>query len=238
SIDAAARTILSELSVGVLIGVAVAMAWRYVLEHINLEMKLNYASTIGVCFILYYLASVLGGNPIVSIFAFSLFLGNYYRIYGLIKPKEAEVSDFNAVLRSIRSVQVDFTFFMKAFFFVLLGVTFNPSLLGTIPILLIGGMVLMIVVARFLAANVVAIGDREVSKYKSLISIMIPRGYVAAVLAFVPAQEGVGIPMLTDIIVLLIIVTTLISILGVMVYSRLGPQEEKKPNGKKPPKKK
>ena len=50
---------------------------------------------------------------------------------------------------------------------------------------------------------------------------MIPRGYVAAVLAFVPAQEGVEVPLLSDIIVMLIIVTTLISIVGVALYSRL-----------------
>jgi len=220
SLDMAARTIVSELSVGLLIGLVVAMAWRYVLEHINLERKMNYASTIGICFVLYYAAAVLGGNSIVSIFAFSLFLGNYYRIYDFISPKDAEESDFQSVLRSIRSVQTDFSFFMKSFFFVLLGVTFDPGLLGLIPIILIGGLVVLIIISRFLATSVLAFIDKDVAKYRTLISIMIPRGYVAAVLAFVPAQEGVGVPMLTDIIVLLIIVTTLVSIAGVMIYNR------------------
>lgn len=221
SLEFAARTIFSELSVGVLIGLIVALAWRYVLEHINLERKLNYASTIGVCFVLYYVAALLGGNSIVSIFAFSLFLGNYYKIYDFISPKNAEMSDFQSVLRSIRSVQTDFSFFMKSFFFVLLGVTFNPALLGVIPVVLIGGLVMLIIVSRFLATSVLGAMDKEIAKYRTLISIMIPRGYVAAVLAFVPAQEGVGVPMLTDIIVLLIIVTTLISIGGVMIYARV-----------------
>ena len=49
---------------------------------------------------------------------------------------------------------------------------------------------------------------------------MIPRGYVAAVLAFVPAQLGINIPFLTDIVVILIVVTTIIAIIGTALYAR------------------
>jgi NhaP-type Na+/H+ or K+/H+ antiporter len=117
---------------------------------------------------------------------------------------------------------------VKSFFFVLLGITFSTALLDKISPLLIVAMVLLILVARFIASAILSRFDKEVSKYRMLISIMIPRGYVAAVLAFVPAQEGIKIPLLTDIIVILIIITTVIAIAGTMTYGKSHPNAGKR----------
>ena len=62
--------------------------------------------------------------------------------------------------------------------------------------------------------------DSYFSQYRGLITVMIPRGYVAAVLAFVPAQEGIEIPLLSDIIVVMVVVTTIIAIIGSAFYAR------------------
>lgn len=235
SVEDAARLVFSELSVGILMGVLFGVIWRYVLEDLNLSRELNYASTIGLCFVLYYVASFLGGNSIIAIFSFSLFLGNYYKIYDFIRSKSEipRESDFGSVLRSIRHVQTDFTFFVKSFFFVLLGITFNLSVLDRIPAFLIGGIILLILLARFIASGVLAKMDRRIAEHSLLIAVMIPRGYVAAVLAFVPAQQGVDVPLLTDIVVLLIIVTTVIAIIGTALYARTMSKKKRKAAKKK-----
>jgi NhaP-type Na+/H+ or K+/H+ antiporter len=117
-------------------------------------------------------------------------------------------------------VQTDFTFFISSFFFVLLGVTFDLALFDKVSVWLIGGIVGLIILTRFVAAAVLSKMDDVFSEYRNLIAIMIPRGYVAAVLAFVPAQEGIKIPLLADIIVVLLVITTIIAIFGTSVYER------------------
>jgi len=228
-VSVAAKSLLSDFSVGVFLGLVFCFAWRYVLENINIKRELNYASTIGLCFILYYIADTLGGNPIIAIFTFALLLGNYYKVYDFIRRDESvKKKDFDEVLHSIKSVQTDITFFMKSFFFVLLGITFDISILGHIPPLLIVGIVIMILLSRFIASTILAGMDRIFAKFRALITFMIPRGYVAAVLAFVPEQYGIEIPMFTDLVVILIIVTTFVSIFGVAAFGKKKRVEKKK----------
>lgn len=218
-ISLAAIGVLYDLSIGIFLGFVFSFIWGYVLENINIRRDLNYASTIGLCFLLYYIAKFTGGNAIIAIFAFSLLLGNYYKIRNLIGRKRRGDS-FEFILDSIRKVQTDFTFFMKSFFFVLLGVTFDLTLLGKISPFLIAGIIIMIIFSRYISATILSRMDKAFAAYRGLISVMIPRGYVAAVLAFVPASEGIAIPFFTDIVVILVILTTFISIGGVIIYAR------------------
>ncbi|MBD3209898.1 hypothetical protein GF318_00785 [Candidatus Micrarchaeota archaeon] len=232
SINEAAKLFFSELSTGILIGILFAVFWRWVLLEINKKKELSYASTIGICFVIYYLASFFGGNPIIAIFTFSLLLGNYHRIYQHITTsKVREKSKFDPVLRSIKSVQTDFTFFIASSFFVLLGITLDPSLFDFSTTLLIASIIVIIIATRYLASEILAKTDKDFSSYSMIMSLMIPRGYVAAVLAFVPAQEGIEIPRITDIMVVLIVVTTLIAIGGTVLYTRLGKKKAKQESG-------
>ncbi|MBD3210659.1 hypothetical protein GF318_04735 [Candidatus Micrarchaeota archaeon] len=131
-----------------------------------------------------FLAGYISGNSIITIFVFSLFLGNCYRPDRYIRPwkRDSERSSFNQIIYSIRAVHSDF-----AFFFVLLGVTFNVSPIQQTPLLLIAGILLPIISARYVSSLLLSRMDRE-------LSVMVPRGYVAATLAFVTAQEGIDIP--------------------------------------------
>jgi len=218
NIATASIGIFFDLSIGILAGFVFAFLWGYILEKINLMRELDYASTIGFCFFLFFLADAIGGNSIIAIFSFSLFLGNQHKIKKLIS--NTRKNTFEEVLQSIKSVQTDFTFFMKSFFFVLLGVTFNVSLLSFSLIILISVLILMIILARYFSSLVISRFDKIIAKQKALISFMIPRGYVAAVLAFVPASEGIIIPNFTDIVVILVILTTFISIAGVFAFGK------------------
>ncbi|MBD3398338.1 hypothetical protein GF412_03930 [Candidatus Micrarchaeota archaeon] len=227
--DILARTLFSELAIAISLGIACAVLWRRVLKDLNMERSLNYISSIGLCFMLYYIAGFLGGNPIIAIFTFSLFLGNYHKIYDLIgRRKTKPDQSFQQVLKSISSVQTDFTFFIASFFFVLLGVTMDFSLLTQTTLLMIGGILGIIFATRFLSSEVLVMIDGYFAKYRDLITIMVPRGYVAAVLAFVPAQQGIEIPLLTDIIVILVVVTNIIAIAGVAVYAKVHKTKVKK----------
>lgn len=219
-LSVAALAVFYDLAIGILLGFVFSFLWRYILENINVTRELNYASTIGICFLLYYIADAVEGNSIIAIFAFALILGNYYKIRNFIRHDRAKKIGSDAVLKSIKSVQTDFTFFMKSFFFVLLGVTFDMSLLSQISLLLIAGIIAMILLSRFLASWLISMADKTLAMYRTVMTIMIPRGYVAAVLAFVPAQEGIVIPLFTDIVVILVVVTTFVAIIGVAAFGK------------------
>ena len=215
-----AGTILSEFSVAVTIAIIVSIGWRHILTRISQKKELSYASTMGICFLLYYFADYVGGNAIIAIFTFTLLLGNYSRIYKfIIKPKKKDTS-MDRILRSIKSVQTDMTFFLASSFFVLLGVTFQPELFITISPLIIICIVLSILAARYFSASLLSFFDKELRGYQGIITVMIPRGYVAAILAFVPAEQGIDIPLITDIVLILILTTTMIAIIGTFIYSR------------------
>jgi hypothetical protein len=96
---------------------------------------------------------------------------------------------------------------------------------------MMGGILAIILVTRFISSELLALVDSYFAEYKNLITIMIPRGYVAAVLSFVPAQQGIEIPYLTDIIVVLVVITNLIAIAGIAVYARV--HKEKAETGHK-----
>ncbi len=229
TIEQAGRILVSELSVGIILGIAISLIWRYVLTEIYKKQELSYISTLGICFVLYYLSEFIGGNPIISIFTFSLFLGSYQKIFKFIPPTDIQAgkTHFDSVLRAIRYAQTDITFFLAASFFVLLGVTFDTAILQKVPITMIAGIIGLILLSRFLSSHILSSMDKRYSRYRWIITVMIPRGYVAAVLAFVPAQVGVDIPLMTDIVVILIITTTVIAILGTVIYAILGGKKSK-----------
>lgn len=208
-------------------GFLFCIAWRIVLQTVRIKSirrQLNYASTLGVCLLLYYFASFIGGNPIIAVFTFSLLLGNYSKVCRFLNSKNGFVDlDTNGIkdaITAIKNAQVNFTFFMKAFFFVLLGATFSFEVLAGISVYLILGIITMILLARFLSTFFLSWMDRAFSKYRSLITFMVPRGYVAAVLAFIPEQYGIKIPYFTDIVVILVVTTTFVAISGASVFGR------------------
>lgn len=221
SVQKAAIMVLSEFSVGILIGVIVSYSWKFILAKIHHKKELSYASTLGVCFLLYFFSNFVGANAIISIFTFSLLFGNYHRIYKFVSVPDKNVGSIKSVLHAIRTVQTDMTFFLASSFFVLLGITFDLKIFLQLSPIIIVGILGMVLAARFFSSTIMAFFDKTFSQYRTLIAIMIPRGYVAAVLAYVPAQEGVVIPMISDIVVILIVATTIISIIGTAIYSRI-----------------
>jgi len=222
-ISDAANLFFSELTIGLLIGIIFAIVWRQIMLRLNKKKELTYASTLGTCFMMYYVVSFLGGNAIISIFAFSLILGNYDRISNFINSqmKRRKEEDFSQYLSRINSVKTDFGFFISSSFFVLLGIIFDPAIMNLELFMIAGGVLLIIIAARGASATMISADDKDLAKHKLLISLMIPRGYVAAVLAFVPLQQGIDIPGIANIMILLIISTTLVAIAGTAAYAKM-----------------
>lgn len=220
-ISEATNLFLSELLIGLLIGVFASIIWRHVLLKLNKKKELIYASTLGACFILYYIVSFFGGSAIISIFIFSLFLANYERVTSFLNLSNGKDEDgFHEYLSRIQAIQTDFGFFIASAFFVMLGMIFDPNVITLELFFIAIGILILIILSRALATKMISRKDKDVAKYSGLISIMVPRGYVAAVLIFVPLQQGIVIPGIANIMIFLIISTTVVAIIGTALYLR------------------
>ncbi|PIT84367.1 hypothetical protein COU37_03800 [Candidatus Micrarchaeota archaeon CG10_big_fil_rev_8_21_14_0_10_45_29] len=211
-----AKSLAASISVALVLGAAAGWAWKSIMEKAAPATKLGYISTLGFCFLLYSFSDFVGGDPILSIFSFSIVLGNHEHIHRhFVKGKNY----FGAIFSEIKRVQGSFTFFMRAFFFFVLGVIFNFSLLETQVLPIVSGILLMILASRFFSVFIVSMRDKLLATHKFLITIMIPRGFVATVLSFIPAQYGVVIPNITEIVLLLVFASTAVAMFGTYSYN-------------------
>lgn len=208
------KLLFGRIAVALLLGAAAGWFWKVASEVMATSTKLRYISTFGFAIFLYPVSSFFGGDPILSIFGFSLILGNYDLLQKHIKGKDR----FKPILEDIKNVQVDFTFFLRTFFFFVLGTTFSFSLLKGPALVIVGGIILMIILSRLISAMLISNMDNILSTHKFLVTMMIPRGFVATVLSFLPAQKGITIPYLTEIVLLLVFTSTFLSMAGAYLY--------------------
>lgn len=216
-LDAPLRTMAAQISIAVVMGTLVGWAWKSLLERVPRSMGLAYISTLGICGVLYYGAEAVGGSAVISIFAFALVLGNHEKLHRHFTPGVRNL--FGPTLAKIKRVQGDISFFVRSFFFFLLGVSFSFEMLaGTVPVI-VAIIIAAILICRYAAASIISAFDRDIRRYKMLVMVMIPRGFTATVLAFVPGQYGIYIPQLPEVVLLLVFATTAVSIGGTYLYN-------------------
>lgn len=216
-VTTASQTLFGDIFAALVAGLLAAVAWREILTRLHIRKELSYMSTLGAAFVVYYLGFVTGANPIITVFIFALFLGNMKELAGFIGLK---IGEFSSTLRSLRAVQPDIAFFVRTFFFVMLGIIFKPESLTLSVMAVVVLITAVALVVRFASSTLLSYWDRFFKENRKLLSIMIPRGFAATILAFVPEQYGIVIPYLSDIVLMLVFVSTLVAIIGTSYYAR------------------
>src|SRR5262247_1456154 len=125
--------------------------------------------------------------------------------------------------QSTRVMQDQMTFFIKSFFFVLIGLMFPTSprliLLGAIPVLLL-------LAARIPAVRLATSGLGLSKKQSFMLTIAVPRGLAAGVLSAIPVRYGLTGPDLSPAIFSLIVTSILVFSLGVALVARMPDEGE------------
>lgn len=210
-------------STAILFGFLAAVFWIFILNRYLEKHPLNYVSTLGIIFILYDLVGLVGGNGAISALVFSLTLGNFGDIITKLRIKTPLLipENYLETLKRIETIQIGIMFFVKTFFFVFLGVIFSFKNL-TYEILIISfGIISILFIARSFSTRILSIYEKKYSGKESfLISVMLPRGTTATVVSFLPMEEGIIIPGLTEIVLLLLFISTIIAIFGSVIYER------------------
>ncbi len=220
ALDGVSVTLFSSLSVSLALGLAGGVLWVNALKRIGLE-RLNYISSIGALFLVYGLTQAIGADGIIAALVFSFTLGNYTHIYKWFRPaKNGEVLEEEMqIIKDIRAVHGDISFVVRIFFFVLIGAVLQfenltPDVLLTTAIIL-----LLILIGRYISIFAVARMSGERWKDSFVIVTMIPRGFVATVLAFIPLSMNISIPKLTEIVLLLVLSTNIFAMLATSYYA-------------------
>jgi NhaP-type Na+/H+ or K+/H+ antiporter len=212
------QSIAAQFSVALVMGAVGGWIWKTIAEQTGPITRLGYISTLGACLVLYFLTEAAGGSPVLSVFSFGLVIGNHESIHRHVHRGRRNM--FGATLENIKRVQGSFTFFMRSFFFFALGTLFSFQMLQAGVLLICGGIVALVLLSRGVAVYLLSTAEPDLSPYRQLMTMMIPRGFVATVVSFLPAQRGIDIPQLPEIVLLTVIATTLVAMAGAYVFSR------------------
>ncbi len=237
SVVSSVQTFIVQLALGTMFGILFFFVWLEITKIIPPHRKRNYVFILGLLFIQYGFVEFLSGSGVVSVLIFALLLGNLSSIMKSLDLKDRYYTQEHIrSLRSIKLVQLDFSFFIRTFFFVFLGMITDLSVVTTDLALTALGIIMIMIITRYLSVNIISLVDKRYNKHAFLISTMVPRGFVATLLAFLPFNEGIIIPGFPELVLLLIFATSIVSIFGTIIHrtkTENGNNKEKKKNGKK-----
>ncbi|MEM7823792.1 MAG: cation:proton antiporter [Candidatus Aenigmatarchaeota archaeon] len=208
--------IVTAYSVAIMVGLAVGAAWLLMLQRLR-GRPYDYMLTMAVLALLYVFVESVGGSGAIASLVFGLVLGNAMLFSKSFRPEQTDghMRDFYSQL----------TFFIRAFFFVFIG------LIATLePTAAMYGIFIsiLLIVVRLLATHVSTLGMTMTDTELNLIRIMGPRGLTAAVLASLPLAYGIaGGELMMNITFVVIIATVIYTTLAVRLFYR-PPQARRK----------
>ncbi len=211
SIQAALGSIALAFGVGIIVGSLVGIAWLNILDRVKGKSN-TYMLTLAVLLLTFVVARSLGGTGAISALFLGLIIGNGPSIAKVLKLKCAPCVD-----ESVRGFHGQISFLIRSFFFVFTGLLFSYS--SIIPVLFGFSLAFVYLGLRFLAVKVSFLKSAKDSE--ALMTVMLPRGLAAAVLASLPLTSG--IPNSQDfpqIAFMVIIVTIVICTIGVAVLKK------------------
>ena len=215
SLDLLGVTIGKAILVGLVLGFGVGIPWMFVISKLK-NAQHSYMLTIGMVFLLFFLATSFGESGALTALVFGLMLGKKTYFSRLLKVKFPEDTIDNSLHNQV-------TFLVRAFFFVFVGLLASFAQLEYV----IFGVVaaIAIYIGRIIITKSVLV--RGFSKLdKRVTSVMIPRGLAAAVLATFPLSMGLpNAEAYPQIIFFVIFTSVLITTIGLGGAKKIPPPE-------------
>lgn len=214
------KVIFNELVISVILGVAFALIWAYVFLRYIHGNKLAYVFTLGIAFIIFDGVEFFGFNGAIAVLIFSLALGNYSALVSKLKAYSKILIPIKADISIVRGINTEITFIMRTLFFVFLGVIFNTSVIKWNILLFVFIIVVAEVTSRYAAAKTLALLKPSFANSVPVITTLVASGFTSTLVAFLSIEAGINIPNLAEIVLLLVMFTTLWAIIGSAVLER------------------
>jgi potassium/hydrogen antiporter len=188
-LDLVVFDIVKNLLVALFVGSVSALLWSLFLNKVH-NIKNSAFATPAFVFIIYGITEALGFSGLISIIIFGIVLGNMPLIISSLKEQH---KFFYAVFHpqplSARELSFfsEIVFLIKIFFFVFIGTSLNFENFSILAL----GLLLTIFIFVIRIPSVILSVPKLTPKFDaSIISVTVPRGLAAAVLALIPLQKG------------------------------------------------
>ena len=209
------RVILIEFAKGIMLAVIFFAIWFKSVKAIPTHKKRNYIFILGILFILYSLTEGLEGNGIIAVLVFSILLGNVSPIMRVLKLQEKKYrKDHIDTLKSIELIQMDFSFFTRSLFFVVLGLLIDLSSFNLMTFAIAIGIISIILITRYICVRSIFAIEKKNGNFEDNNLTIVPKGFIATLLIFLPFSENIFIPQLSEVSVLVIVGMSFIAIYG------------------------
>ena len=215
SLDLLGVTIGKAILVGLVLGFGVGIPWMFVISKLK-NAQHSYMLTIGMVFLLFFLATSFGESGALTALVFGLMLGKKTYFSRLLKVKFPEDTIDNSLHNQV-------TFLVRAFFFVFVGLLASFAQLEYVIFGIVAAI--GIYIGRIIITKSVLV--RGFSRLdKRVTSVMIPRGLAAAVLATFPLSMGLpNAEAYPQIIFFVIFTSVLITTIGLGGAKKIPPPE-------------
>ena len=173
------ETLGRAIVVGLVLGFGVGIPWMYVSTKLG-NAQHSYMLTLGILFVLFFLANSFGESGALTALVFGLMLGNKSHLAGILKFKLPRIELDDPTHNQL-------TFLVRSFFFVFVGLL---ATIGQFEYIILGvGITIAFYLGRIIVAKITLTKRFSLLDRKVTYS-MIPRGLAAAVLATYPLTMG------------------------------------------------
>lgn len=220
------ETLGRAIIVGLVLGFGVGIPWMYVSTKLG-NAQHAYMLTLGILFVLFFLANSFGESGALTALVFGLMLGNKNHLSRILKFKLPRIEYDDPTHNQL-------TFLVRAFFFVFVGLM---ATIGQFEYIILGiGITIAIYFGRLIVGKITL--TKRFSKLDRHVTYsMIPRGLAAAVLATYPITLGMpNAEIYPQIVFFIILSSVIITTIGLGKSKKIPPPEPKEGGFvKKPP---
>jgi len=178
--------VISSFLFALMIGIAGGIVWASVLDRVR-KIRNSMFLTPAFVFIIYGLTETMDFSGAIAALAFGMVMGNteYFEFSFLKKFSREGMMRLEPQEKAFFS---ELVFVLKTFFFVYIGLSIP---FNNFSALLYGGLITLVLFIMRLILIKFIIGERAPSYDKTIMSMMIPKGLAAAVLATMPEQLNI-----------------------------------------------
>lgn len=180
-----------------LLAAVAGVLWARLLAWLQ-GQPLSYMLTLGAILVLYDLAELIGANGAITILMFGLVLGNMEAIVGRLAAPIRRAIGYKldqasfALDEFLKRLNQELSFLVRTFFYVLLGLIFDLSAMNWTVAGTGVSLFLLALGVRWGMAEGLGRGLYEwTAAERRVITLMLPRGLAAAVMAFLPVSAGI-----------------------------------------------
>ncbi|MDI6732597.1 MAG: cation:proton antiporter [Planctomycetota bacterium] len=214
--SAVLNDLAGPFSIGIVAGIIFGLLWIKALSSIHIA-SLSYMTTLAAVLVLFGVVEIAKGSGAVAAFTFGLVLSNGTRFLKVFdETKTFKLDD------KIEHFHQEFTFFIRTYFFVYIGLLISPNILRNKEILNNAVIIsLGLIIARYIFIWFYYLIYKPVRKERFIYFIMLPKGLAAAVVASLPYAYNVpGTEDFVTYTILVILISNIFMVLGIFTAER------------------